>query len=336
MESHYLRYVIAGRLQRDFILPLEGKPALDVPGGSALYAAVGVLIWDKDIGLISRVGEDYPQEWLDEFTERGLDVQGVRILPQALDLRRVICSADESEGVSNPMRWFAQRGIPIPKALLGYTPSTEGHNHHEEPTPLTLRLNDIPQSYLEATAAHLAPMDYLSHSLLPSALRKGNITTITLDPGSAYMHPALWERIPSLIRDLTAFLVAEDDLRRLFQGRSTDLWEMAEGIAAYGCDFVVVKRGEVGQYLYDRVSQKRWTIPAYPARVVDPTGAGDAFCGGFLAGYRQTYDPLEAVLFGNISASLVIEGSGPFYALDALPGLARARLDVLRDAVSVL
>lgn len=150
------------------------------------------------------------------------------------------------------------------------------------------------------------------------------------------MHPALWERIPSLIRDLTAFLVAEDDLRRLFQGRSTDLWEMAEGIAAYGCDFVVVKRGEVGQYLYDRVSQKRWTIPAYPARVVDPTGAGDAFCGGFLAGYRQTYDPLEAVLFGNISASLVIEGSGPFYALDALPGLARARLDVLRDAVSVL
>jgi sugar/nucleoside kinase (ribokinase family) len=66
---------------------------------------------------------------------------------------------------------------------------------------------------------------------------------------------------------------------------------------------------------------------------VDPTGAGDAFCGGFLAGYRRTYDPLEAVLFGNISASLVVEGTGPFYALDALPGLAQARLDALRQSV---
>ncbi|WP_322808043.1 PfkB family carbohydrate kinase, partial [Thermanaerothrix sp.] len=68
----------------------------------------------------------------------------------------------------------------------------------------------------------------------------------------------------------------------------------------------------------------------------DPTGAGDAFCGGFLAGYRQTYDPLAAVLHGNVSASLVIEGSGPFYALEALPGLAQARLEALRDAVSVV
>ncbi|MCX8025156.1 MAG: carbohydrate kinase family protein [Thermanaerothrix sp.] len=335
MGSHYLRYVVAGRLQRDFILPVEGKPALDIPGGSALYAAVGVLIWDKDIGLVSRVGEDYPQEWLEAFAERGLDVQGVRILPQGLDVRRVVYSSDEGEEAFNPISWFAQRGIPIPKSLLGYTPFSQGHNHHEEPTPLTLRLNDIPQNYLEATAAHLAPLDYLSHLLLPSALRKGNITTITLDPGSEYMRPALWERIPPLIRDLTAFLVAEEDLRRLFQGRSTDLWEMAEGIAAYGCDFVVIKRGEAGQYLYDRVGQKRWIIPAYPARVVDPTGAGDAFCGGFLAGYRQTYDPLAAVLYGNISASLVIEGSGPFYALGALPGLAQARLEALRDAISV-
>jgi len=45
---------------------------------------------------------------------------------------------------------------------------------------------------------------------------------------------------------------------------------------------------------------------------------------------------LAAVLHGNVSASLVIEGSGPFYALEALPGLAQARLEALRDAVSVV
>ncbi|WP_299024369.1 carbohydrate kinase family protein [uncultured Thermanaerothrix sp.] len=335
MGSYYLRYVVAGRLQRDFILPLEGKPRLDVPGGGAIYAAVGILIWDHAVGLISRVGEDYPQEWLDSFATYGLDTRGIRILPQAVDLRRVICHLENAEETTNPLAWFAQLGIPVPKVLLGYVPPRQSHNHHGDSTPLTLRLNDIPMDYLEATAAHLAPMDYLSHALLPSALRKGNVTTITLDPGREYMHPAMWEQIPPLVRDVTAFLVAEEDLRRLFQGRSTDLWEMAEVIASWGCEFVVIKRGEAGQYLFERAGRKRWAIPAYPARVTDPTGAGDAFGGGFLAGYRQTYDPLEATLYGNISASLVVEGSGPFYALDTLPGLARARLEILRDSVSV-
>jgi sugar/nucleoside kinase (ribokinase family) len=96
---------------------------------------------------------------------------------------------------------------------------------------------------------------------------------------------------------------------------------------------VVIKRGAFGQYLYDSASHTRWIIPAYPARVVDLTGAGDAFCGGFLAGYHRTYDPLQAALFGNISASLVIEASDVFYALDSLPGLADARSQALKDMV---
>ena len=58
-----------------------------------------------------------------------------------------------------------------------------------------------------------------------------------------------------------------------------------------------------------------------------------AFCGGFLAGYRGSYDPLQAVMTGNISAAMVIEGTHPFYALDALPGLAKARLEALRDTI---
>jgi len=67
--------------------------------------------------------------------------------------------------------------------------------------------------------------------------------------------------------------------------------------------------------------------------MTDPTGAGDSFCGGFLAGYKKTYDPLQAALYGNVSASLKIEGSGAFYPLDVLPGLAEARLNALKDLV---
>lgn len=108
---------------------------------------------------------------------------------------------------------------------------------------------------------------------------------------------------------------------------------MAEAVAGYGCEIIVIKRGEGGQMLYDAAARTRWEVTAYPSRMVDPTGAGDAFCGGFLSGYRRTYDPLEAMLYGNISASLVVEGNGPFYALDALPGLAQARLEALRQSV---
>jgi sugar/nucleoside kinase (ribokinase family) len=111
------------------------------------------------------------------------------------------------------------------------------------------------------------------------------------------------------------------------------LWEMAETLAGYGCEIIVIKRGSRGQYLYDHNTHTRWIIPAYPIQVADPTGAGDAFCGGFLAGYRSSYEPLYAALTGNISASMVIEGSHPYYALDALPGLAKARLEALRDRV---
>jgi ribokinase len=67
--------------------------------------------------------------------------------------------------------------------------------------------------------------------------------------------------------------------------------------------------------------------------IYDPTGAGDAFCGGFLAGYRRTFDPVQAAVYGNISASLVIEGQGPFYALDALSSLAEARFEALLPSV---
>jgi sugar/nucleoside kinase (ribokinase family) len=105
---------------------------------------------------------------------------------------------------------------------------------------------------------------------------------------------------------------------------------MAEALAAYNCDMVVIKCGERGQLLFDCMSHTHWEVPPYPARLVDPMGAGDAFCGGFLAGYRRTFDPLQAVLHGNVSASLVVEGTDPFYALDALPGLAQARLEALQ------
>jgi sugar/nucleoside kinase (ribokinase family) len=199
--------------------------------------------------------------------------------------------------------------------------------------PTSLRAADIPEFYLDANAAHLCPLDYLTHSLIPALLRQAQVHNITLDPSPGYMNPAYWGDIPALLTGLTAFLPAEEEVRLLFQNRSSDLWEMAEALSAYGCEIIVIKCGERGQLVYDAAAHSRWEVPPYPARFVNPIGAGDAFCGGFLAGYRRTYDPLEAALYGNISASLVVEGNLAVYALGALPGLHLARLESLRQSV---
>src|SRR5512143_2132801 len=67
-------YVIAGRITREYILPPSGHPLLDAPGGNVLYAAGGLLPWDDEVGVVSRVGEDYPRPWLKEIRRRGLDI----------------------------------------------------------------------------------------------------------------------------------------------------------------------------------------------------------------------------------------------------------------------
>lgn len=337
MSAASLTDIIAGELRSDYAILPDGRLILDVPGGNLIYAAVGMAVWKPEMmpGLVARVGEDYPREWLEGFASMGFDTRGIRILPEAIDLRSFYVYSDLTKRIyDDPVAQFARLNQPLPRSLVNYRVRAE--NIVDSRTKLTvnsLRQADIPEEYLDANAAHICPVDFLTHTMLPAVLRQAGLTTVTLDPSAGTMTPTFWNDIPALLTGLTAFLPSEEEMRKLFHGRNTDLWEMAEALSSYGCEFVVIKRGESGQFLYDSVTHARWEIPAYPVRVVDPTGAGDAFCGGFLYGYRRTYEPLQAALFGAISASMVIEGSGAFYAMEALPGLAQARLDALREKV---
>jgi sugar/nucleoside kinase (ribokinase family) len=326
-------FVIAGHLRRDYLLPPAGRPLIDVPGGNLLYAAAGLGVWDRNVGLLARVGEDYPNEWLLSFEKRGWDRRGIRILAGALDLRYFQAWLDpQTFQRVNPVTHFARMNLPFPKSLLGYQPPIDTDDR-KNTHPASPRPGDIPSDYLNAHAVHLCPLDYLTTSRLLSTFRHANVTFLTLDPYTTYMTSTAFVDVCVLLQGLTAFLPSEEELRALFWGRTDDLWQMTEALGSYGCELIVVKRGAHGQMLYDTATKKRWEVPAYPAGLNDPTGAGDSFCGGFLAGYQKTFDPLRAVLYGSISASLTIEGSGAFYALDALPGLAQARLDTLSGLV---
>jgi len=332
LPSHpVIRFVLAGQLRRDYLLLPDGKAHLDIPGGGLFYSAAGLRIWETNLGLLSRVSEDYPTAWLEKAAGYGMDTRGVAVTTDPLEQRSFCAYTDlNTPETDNPVVHFSRLEIPFPRGLLGYTPPPNQPDSRTRPSPHAVQLRDIPEDYRDATALHVGPLEFLNHALLTSHFRQGNTTTLTLDPSPGYMSPIFWDDIPLLVKGLTAFLPTQDQLASLFQGRSLDLWEMAAAICAYGCEFVLIRRRGNGYWLFDGSTQSRWIIPNYPAAPADPTGVGDAFCGGFLAGYCTAYDPLEAALYGAVSASMVIEGSGPFYPLDAMPGLAQARLDNLR------
>ncbi len=66
---------------------MEGSAILDRAGGSPLYAAGAAAIWEKEIALLARVGEDYPYQFLQNFKKYNINTKGIQIIPGSLDLR---------------------------------------------------------------------------------------------------------------------------------------------------------------------------------------------------------------------------------------------------------
>lgn len=329
--------VLIGRLQRDYLLPFDRPARVDSLGGALPYAAAGMAMWGGRAGLVARVNAGYPLEWLERLQDLGCDLRGVKKVEEAIDSRRFIAYSDPLTPHSeNPLTFFAERQLPFPRELLGYDASRERYCSKTDCQPYSLRVNDVPRAFLELSAAHICPVDFISHKILPSVLKGGLIQSLTMRASPCYMDPAYWEEMRALLSDLTGFMLSEAEALRLYQGRSVDLWEIMEGLAAYGPEFIILSRGDGAVQVLDRVRKLRALIPAYANRTVDPTGAWDVFDGACLLHYRLNYDPIEGALGGQIAASFAIEGSGPYYALDALEGLKEARLDMLRQRLRLV
>jgi ribokinase len=127
------------------------------------------------------------------------------------------------------------------------------------------------------------------------------------------------------------FLPSEQEVRSLLG--AVGLWEAATLFGEAGPEVVVIKVGGKGSLVYDRHSQRRWRVPAYPVDVVDVTGAGDAYCGGLMVGYEETHDPLLAACYGAVSASFVLQGFGALHGVRYSRAHAEQRLADLKDRV---
>ncbi len=328
------RLITLGVLTRDYILSETGTSHEDIPGGEAVYSAAGMVFAGEKPGLCARISELYPQDWLDQFELKGIDTSGVLIKPEIDDGIQFFVNLNSSTTSNeNPIAHYANLGKPIPKALLGYTNPSQQTDSQTKASDRFIRSSEIPASYLDAIGAHLCEMDYLSYMNILHGLKQSNMRTISVNPGLGMMNSLFFNLFPDLIRDVTIFHTNETRIRQLFYGKVEDLWVMAETISLWGPEFVVIRRGNQGQFVYDRTTRKRWMIPAYPNQPRDAIGAGDSLCGAFLADYLKNYDPLRACLIGSIAASFAIEGVGPLYLIDALPGLVDMRYNRLSELV---
>jgi ribokinase len=341
MPLPHVDYAIIGGLRDDYSITPDGQTHLHQLGGNALYAAVGAQVWlrarSEAIGLIARVGSNFPSEWLDEIARHHIDVGGVVVRPEPLDTRTFYAYRSlEERDDTDPAAHFARLGQPMPPALAGYATSTEGQADPRRFSPLGVRPAEVAAHYLAGRAFHIAPYDFSVHAAMPGLLRQRPGRLLTLDPSVRYMQPRYKAEVAQIISRLDAFLPSEMETRAFLGEPLRDLWQAAEAFAAMGTKFVVLKLGARGQFVYDAQTRRRWHVPAYPSQVVDVTGAGDGYCGGFLVGLCETGDPLEAALHGCVSASLAVEGTGALYALRYSSDELLERLGALRQAVKVI
>ncbi len=316
------RLLLVGSLTRDFIFYPGESPRLDIPGGHALYAAAGAVIWEKRLAIASQVGKRYPSEdWLSLFQGHGLHVAGVRILDHELEQRAVYSYDEELHPALPLVKACLRHKIPFPSLLLGYQPEKDalltscGFSPHPLPD-----LDRIEGAYLCAM-----PFEYLAQwiaYLYTHGVKRLVATFPKLSEASAEFAQRL-----SSLEGLEVLIIHERDLQRLFWRLGGDLWEMASFIGRV-IPYVVISLSNRRYLLYAAPDGKRWEIPAYSVGQF-PIGLEDAFGGGLLAGLVQTTDLRRAVLYGAVSVAFKSESLDPFYCWEVMSDLAASRLEYL-------
>jgi len=329
--------IFAGPLRMEYFLTPDGKEYSHLLGGPCLYAGAGAKIWSPDPpGLVSRVGENFPEDCVRLIRAKGLDTRGIRIIPNKLPIEGFYCYEQWDQCIDwDPIKYYARRNIPCPPELLDYSPPSISESQTSSFPEIAIRSEDIPKAFRQARTVYIAPCHYLSQITLSVALRQYGLGTICLSPSKGMYVPASLPQVGQLLHGIDIFFAEEENLRKLFPATVRDILEIMDFIARLGPKIILLQKELQGVTVYDSDSKRMHFSPFYPAEIKNPIGVGDSFCGGFLEAWHRTYDPVESALYGCVSASLAVEGVGGLYALDRNPGLAKARLFSLRGSSSV-
>lgn len=298
------RIVIAGHATIDNIHHVDGRDLHGTFGGGAVYASVGAALVGAQVSLVSLVGDDYPIARLREALGPTVDVSGVR----ALAGRSV--HNDAWYGPAGERRW-----------------DIESWERMEELTPTAADLDGCAGAFVLLCQSSLWQQRELLARVAAAQAR------VALDTEIHYLDtPSRREDLLALVANLDVFLPSIEHLELLFGRRDGDPVAYAQELQRLRCGLVAVKHGARGSTVLDfAAGGAGWHIPAVGAvAVVDTTGAGDAYNGGFVAALSAGLPVVDAACWGTVAASFVVETIGAHIPARFDPSLAERRFAELR------
>lgn len=277
-KTHSSEILVVGSLAYDSIQTPEGSVDYAL-GGSANYFSLASSLYAK-VKVVGVVGEDYKKEHVELLSARGVDTSGMSIVK------------------GKTFHWAGSYEGDMNEAI---TKSTE-LNVFESFDPV------LPASYKNAEFVFLAN---ISPDLQLKVLEQVNAPLfVGMDTMNFWISSKLND-LKKVLKKVDVVLINEGEAMMLTGAKNAI--EAAPRVCELGPKSLVIKRGEYGFVLYTQ-QEGYFILPAFPiTRVVDPTGAGDTFAGGFF-GYLaslgkkpEIQDLRQACVKGSILASFTIQ-----------------------------
>jgi hypothetical protein len=299
--------LIIGQVTVDDVVPPTPGLWRRQMGGSSLYAAAGARLWLEParIGLVARVGTDYPFDAKSLLSRAGLQHVALHPLPEEHLVEWLIYEPDGSRRSLPRNLRMLEVGAEGASGVLAATRA-----HHDKLLAIAPAAADVPAHWLPAAALHLCTQVGDRHEQTIRALQ-GSVGWISVDPSPYYSRQASTEELSRRLQGVTAFLPSANEVGRLLGDAGPE--EVVLALQRAGFAEVALKRGAEPVLLAYRGDVT--AIPTAKASVVDPTGAGDSFCGAYAACRLQGLTPVEAARRAAATAALVVGCSGVEAAL---------------------
>lgn len=253
-------------------------------GGSATYVAYAAANFVKPVQQVSIVGFDFPTEEMEELKRRGVQLEGVEIVP---DKKSFFWSGRYHEDMNSRDTLITDLNV-----LADFNPT-------------------IPDSYQGAEflmLGNLAPATQIS--VIKQMKKRPKL--ISMDTMNFWMEIARPD-LDEVLKHVDMLLVNDAEARQLTGQFS--MVKAAKSIMAMGPKYLIIKKGEHGALLFH--GDNVFFAPALPLEdVFDPTGAGDTFAGGFIGHLAKTGDisfenMKRGIIVGSAMASFCVEKFGP-------------------------
>ena len=268
--------LVVGSVALDSVTTPFGQ-ATEVLGGSATYFSYAASFF-TDVKLVAVVGEDFPKPHLMTLKDRGVDLSGLQVAR------------------GQTFRWVGEYGFDLNEARTVDT-----------------RLNVFADFRPSLSAAHrkvsLLFLANIDPGLQLEVLRQAERPQLVALDTMNFWIEGKRQALLKVLAEVDVLLINDSEARQL--AREPNLIKAARAILALGPRTVVVKRGEYGALMVSDGSF--FFVPAYPMEsVLDPTGAGDAFAGGFMGylareGRTDPESVRRAIVFGAVMASFTVE-----------------------------